>query len=193
MAIQAKKAIKRAKTAAKKTIHGEVFADGKTWTVQHGELLAKPKRGRPFANTEHLFRVVGEKLPIASLVKVRTHLKAILNGQAAQGVYIAHDSMGCPRYIGRGNIFTRLEARLKAQPLELEYFSFYVVADKKHEREIETLMIRAAGFLLEFNTKKKRVSVAPGNIHDYEAGTVFYERQRRRGPVKAVPNHHKTP
>lgn len=182
MAALAKKAAQKPKAAAKKVIHKKIYEDGKTWTVQHGELQAKPKPGRPPVKTEHLFRVVGEKLPYASLSKVKSHLK----GQAVQGVYIAHDSMGCPRYIGRGNIFTRLEARFKAQPLELEYFSFYVVADKKHEREIETLMIRAAGFLLEFNTKKKRVGVAPGNIHDYEAGTVFYERQRKKGLVKAV-------
>lgn len=184
MATQATNTASKRKAAAKKVIHSKVYEDGKTWTVQHGELVATPKRGRPTTKTEHLFRVVGEKLPFASLAKVKAHLKA--KGQPAQGVYIAHDSMGCPRYIGRGSIFTRLEARFKAQPLELEYFSFYVVADKKHEREIETLMIRAAGFLLEFNTKKKRVGVVPGNVHDYEVGTVFYERQRKKGLVKAV-------
>lgn len=184
MATPAKQTASKKKAAAKKVIHRKVYEDGKIWTVQHGELVAPLKRGRPAAKTEHLFRVVGEKLPFASLAKVKADLKA--SGQTAQGLYIAHDSMGCPRYIGRGNIFTRLEARYKAQPMELEYFSFYVVADKKHEREIETLMIRAAGFLLEFNIKKKRVGVAPGNIQDYEAGTVFYERQRKKGLLKAV-------
>lgn len=174
-----KKPASKRKAPATKVIHCQVYADGKTWTVQHGEL--KRGQGRP-AKTEHLFRVVGEKLPFASLDKVKAHLKA--EGQTTQGVYIAHDSMGCPRYIGRGNIFSRLEARYKAQPIELEYFSFYVVSEKKHEREVETLMIRAAGFLLEFNTKKKRVGVAPGNVHDYEVGTIFYERQRKKGTVK---------
>jgi hypothetical protein len=29
------------------------------------------------------------------------------------GVYIAHDSMGCPRYVGRGDIFARLRAHRK--------------------------------------------------------------------------------
>ena len=77
----------------------------------------------------------------------------------------------------RGAIFARLAARKKAQALELEYFSFYVVNEKKHEREIETLLIRAAAFLLEFNTRKKRVGIEAGSIHDYEAGTVFYQRQ----------------
>jgi hypothetical protein len=89
--------------------------------------------------------------------------------------------MGCPRYIGRGDIFNRLEARRKAQPLELKYFSFYVVSEKKHEREIETLLIRAAAFLLEFNTRKKRTGIAHGNIRDFEVGTLFYERQQKRG------------
>jgi hypothetical protein len=41
--------------------------------------------------------------------------------------------MGCPRYIGRGRIFSRLVARQKAQVLELKYFSFCVVEEKKHE------------------------------------------------------------
>lgn len=174
-----KKPASKRKAPATKDIDRQVYADGKTWTVQHGEL--KRGRGRP-AKTEHLFRVVGEKLPFASLANIKADLKA--EGLASQGVYIAHDSMGCPRYIGRGNIFSRLESRYKAQPIELKYFSFYVVSEKKHEREVETLMIRAAGFLLEFNTKKKRVGVTPGNIHDYEAGTIFYERQRKRGAAK---------
>lgn len=89
--------------------------------------------------------------------------------------------MGCPRYIGRGNIFDRLAARKKAQELELEYFSFYVVQEKIHEREIETLLIRTAGFLLEFNDRKKRVGIAPGSVADYEAGTQYYVRRYERG------------
>ena len=75
---------------------------------------------------------------------------------------MAHDSMGHARYAGRGNIFSRLNARHKAQPLELEYFSFYVVLDKQHEREIETALIRVAGPQLVFNSQKKRVTNEPG-------------------------------
>ena len=175
----AKKQARKRKTPATKVIIEEVFADRQTWTVQYGEL--KRPQGRP-QKTEHLFRVIGENLPFTALSAVKKHLKAM--GHTYQGVYIAHDSMGCPRYIGRGNIFTRLESRKKAQPLELEYFSFYVVSEKKHEREVESLLIRAAGFLLEFNDRKKRVGIAPGAIKDYEAGTVFYERQRRKGKAR---------
>jgi hypothetical protein len=102
-------------------------------------------------------------------------------GMSRAGVYVAHDSMGCPRYIGRGSIFSRLAARQKAQQLELKYFSFYVVEEKKHEREIETLLIRAAGQLLEFNTTKKRVTILCGNLRDYEGGTKFFERRYERG------------
>lgn len=174
-----RKPASKRKAPATKVLLGQVYTDKKLWAVEYGEL--KRGQGRPL-RTEHLFKIVGEKIPFAALQKVKLHLKE--EGHTFQGVYIAHDSMGCPRYIGRGNIFSRLEARKKAQPLELEYFSFYVVSEKKHEREVETLMIRAAGFLLEFNDKKKRVGIAPGNIRDYEAGTVFYERQHKKGIVK---------
>lgn len=56
-----------------------------------------------------------------------------------------------------------------------------MVSDKKHEREIETLLIRAAGFLLEFNVRKKRTGIAHGNVRDFEVGTLFYERQQKKG------------
>ncbi|MHA6890821.1 hypothetical protein [Ralstonia pseudosolanacearum] len=180
----AKKATKNgaAKGVAKKvTTEKEVFSKA-PWVVHFGELQQiKKRRGRKpaAAKTEHLFRVVGEKLPFAALAHVKKHLQE--NGYSSQGVYVAHDSMGCPRYIGRGNIFQRLAARKKALQFELEYFSFYVVAEKKHEREIETLLIRAAAFLLEFNDRKKRIGIAPGSVNDFEAGTVFYERRYERG------------
>jgi hypothetical protein len=126
-----------------------------------------------------LFKVVAEKLPYGSLREVKKHMRA--NSFPEQGVYVAHDSMGCPRYIGRGSIFPRLARRKRQQHHELTYYSFYVVSEKKHEREIETLLIRAAGFLLEFNDRKKRVGIAHGNVRDFEAGTLFYERQHKRG------------
>jgi hypothetical protein len=167
---------KSKKARLTKTTSATIYSDSAQWNVLFGEL--KRGQGRPEA-AEHLFRVVGEKLPFTSLPKVRSHLKK--EKILAKGIYIAHDSMGCPRYIGRGDIFQRLEARWKSQPLELLYFSFYVVSEKKHEREIETLLIRAASFLLEFNDRKKRVGISHGNVCDFEAGTLFYERQRKRG------------
>ncbi|MGA8921725.1 MAG: hypothetical protein WB682_01155 [Candidatus Dormiibacterota bacterium] len=63
----------------------------------------------------------------------------------------------------------------------MKYFSFYVVEEKKHEREIETLLIHAAGPLLQFNTKKKRVTISAGAIQDFEGGTHFFERRYKRG------------
>jgi hypothetical protein len=110
-------ASKRKARLTKKTIK-TVYADGEQWKVVYGQL--QPSRGRP-PSTAHLFRVVGEKLPFEALTDVRLHLEKL--GHPRQGVYAAHDSMGCPRYIGRGNIFPRLEARHKAKTLELKYFS----------------------------------------------------------------------
>jgi hypothetical protein len=168
------------KSPTKKIIKSQIWTDGKQWTVQHGEL--KRSQGNP-GKTQHLFKVVAEKIPFDSLSKVKKHMEKHMVDEKfpPQGIYVAHDSMGCPRYIGRGNVFQRLEARKNAQPLELEYFSFYVVSEKKHEREIETILIRAAGPLLEFNDRKKRVGIEPGSILDYEAGTYFFERQYKKG------------
>lgn len=176
MATKQKASKKSNKRPARKIITDAVYKDGSTWTVHYGEL--KRGRGRP-SKEKHLFKVAAEKLPYDSLPAVKKHLQA--QGHTYQGVYVAFDSMGCPRYIGRGNIFARLEARKKAQRLELQYYSFYVVSQKQHEREVETALIRAASFLLEFNERKKRIGISAGAINDYEAGTFFYERHYKRG------------
>ncbi|WP_145032533.1 hypothetical protein [Caulifigura coniformis] len=126
-----------------------------------------------------LFRHVAEKIPFEAIDSVRKEFRS--RGWDSDGVYIAHDSMGFARYVGRGQIFQRLKARKRAAPLELLYFSFYVVGNKNHEREIETIMIRLGGAHLHFNERKKRVDTTAGNIRDYEPGTRFIERQRRRG------------
>ena len=172
-----------ARKTAIKTIENKKVYQGPNWNVCAGELKPPARKpGRPRLEVDSLFKAVGEKLPYDSLAKVKSALKE--KGIAARGVYVAHDSMGCPRYIGRGDIFARLDLRKKAQRLELEYFSFYVVEQKKHEREVETLLIRAAAFLLEFNERKKGWGVDSGDIKDYEAGTVFFEKQYKRGPAK---------
>lgn len=166
------------KKPSKKTIGDKVWF-GNDWAVHYGEL--RRGRGRP-ATTSRLFKFLGEKIPFEALDDVRNHFTS--DGTSSQGVYVAHDSMGTPRYIGRGSIFSRLQARKKAHPHELYYFSFYIVEEKQHEREIETLLIRAAGDSLEFNDRKKRIGIKPGNVRDYEPGTFFYERQSHRGRRK---------
>lgn len=162
------------RTAVKSIVATRIWGNTQ-WTVRYGRVNA----GRGSTGGRRLFRVIGEKLPFESIHSVEKYMKR--KGMTRAGVYLAHDSMGCTRYIGRGNIFSRLIERQKAQVLELKYFSFYVVNEKKHEREIETLLIRAAGPLLEFNTKKKRVTIRAGNLLDYEAGTKFFERRYERG------------
>jgi hypothetical protein len=168
------------KPKAKKVGGDYIWSDKTDWTVRSGELKRQP--GRP--DEARLFKAVAEKIPFGALREIAAHLKK--TGIRRTGVYIAHDSMGVARYIGRGSIFHRLKARQNAQPLELVYFSFYVVADSTHEREIETLLIRAAGPQLHFNTKKKRVDIAPGNVRDYEAGTLYYQRQHKKGKKQSA-------
>jgi hypothetical protein len=143
------------------------------WVVFPG--ILRRRRGRPDV-TGPLFRAVAEKLPKNSLNDVCKDLSSKL-GQKLYGIYVAHDSMGYPRYIGRGDIRSRLSTRFNRQREELMYFSFYVVPKKIHEREVETLMIHAAGSLLDFNDKKKRSGIQAGSVGDFEAGTLFYERR----------------
>lgn len=166
---------KNPKKPSVKTITQRVWSGGNS-IVQYGQL--KRGRGNP-GKVSRLFKYVGEKLPFDALDDVQSHF--VSDGTPSEGVYIAHDSVGSPRYIGRGSVFTRLRAHKKAHPQELLYFSIYIVEDKQHEREIETLLIRSAGDQLLFNSRKKRIGIKPGDIRDYEPGTVFYERQRKKG------------
>jgi hypothetical protein len=163
------------KSAVKKITAKNVWSNAE-WKIRYGRLNAGRGASGP---KKSLLRVVGEKRPFEAISHVEKYMKS--KEHPRNGVYLAHDSMGCPRYIGRGSIFSRLAERKKARELELKYFSFYVVEEKKHEREIETLLIRAAGPLLEFNTKKKRVTHRTGSIGDYEPGTRFFERRYERG------------
>jgi hypothetical protein len=170
------------KKPSAKSGEGKLFGD-ENWTVVKGRLRRLP--GHP-GKAKSLFKFVGEKIPYGFLDDVRKHFKG--EGISADGVYIAHDSMGYPRYIGRGNIFSRLKMRRKQQILELSYFSFFVVEEKMHEREIETIMIRSAGPLLDFNSRKVRNNIQPGSVRDFEAGTKYIQRQYRKGrrPAEVV-------
>jgi hypothetical protein len=149
------------------------------WKVVQGELVARP--GRPAIKT-HLFKVVAEKLPFGSLRNVK---KILVDADIRlSGVYLAHDSMGVARYGGRGQIFDRLASHRRAYPKELVYFSFYIIQQRNHEREIENVILRAAGPQLLLNTKKIRHGIDPGAINDYEPRTYFFERQRLKGRKK---------
>lgn len=105
---------------------------------------------------------------------------------------MAHDSMGVARYGGRGSIFNRLASHKRKYPKELLYFSFFIIKNKNHEREIETALLRAAGSQMVLNQRKVRTGLEVGSVGDYEPGTHFVERQgmrgrkknRRRGPKK---------
>jgi len=166
------------KQKAEKRQEWHIWEDD-TWQVSTGRLVPPPGRPR---KVKSLFLHVAEKIPFEALGAVQSEFTR--NRWKREGVYIAHDSMGFARYVGRGNVFARLRARRRAAPKELTYFSFYIVANKNHEREIETLMIRLGGAHLHFNSRKKRVDIQPGSLRDYEAGTRFIERRYRWGRKK---------
>lgn len=167
-----------AKREHTKTSIDNIWSDD-NWSVIYGELRKGPGRSR---RIKPLFQYVGEKIPFAALREVEKNLEEL--GVEKKGVYIAHDSMGTARYVGQGKIFDRLKVRKKKHPNELVYFSFFVVKDKQHIREVETLLIRGAGPLLEFNDRKKRVGIPSGNVRDYEPGTFYFERQKKKGKKK---------
>ena len=169
---------KQNKKPSEKRDKGFVWKDA-NWTVRWGKLVGSA--GHP-GKVKSLMSWVGEKIPYTALDDTKQKLQ--LQGAKKEGVYVAHDSMGYARYVGRGDVFKRLAARQKAYPKELVYFSFYLVAEKKHEREIETLLIRLGGAHLQFNERKKRVDISPGNVRDYEAGTNYIERQKKKGKKK---------
>ena len=164
------------KGSSKKIVRGAIGPTRGPWKVVGGYL--KRSRGNP-GKIDNLFALVAEKIPFGFIDDVRKAAQA--RDYGTQGVYIAHDSMGWPRYIGRGEVFGRLKARKKINTEELRYFSFYIIKNKKHTREIETVMIRTAGSLLSFNDRKKRQDQMTGRVSDYEAGTEFAERQSKKG------------
>jgi hypothetical protein len=134
----------------------------------------------------NLFLCIGEKLPFECLLEVRKHVRA--QKFHPDGVYMAHDSFGVPRYGGRGRIFSRLASRKRKYPDELAYFSFYIVKQKNHEKELENAILRAAGPQMAINKVKVRTGPQPGSVRDYEPGTHFYRRfnttNQRANPVR---------
>lgn len=162
----------------KNVIYGSIWSDS-DWTVVAGRLVS---RGRP-RRVPHLFTCVAEKLPLKSLARVQKILRD--EKIKTEGVYMAHDSMGVARYGGRGNIFSRLRSHRRKYPKQLVYFSFYVIENKHHEREIENAILRAAGAQMSFNTRKLGDGIYPGRVTDYEAGSYFFERQHKRGKPKS--------
>lgn len=160
-----------------KRITLETIFDGHEWQVKLGELRGKT-RG------DNLFKYIAEKLPWDSFDAVLSHLRK--SGVKREGVYLAHDSFGVARYGGRGQIFARLRNHKKKYERELVYFSFYIIESKTHEREIENVILRAAGPQLVLNQRKVRDGIEPGWVSDYEPGTKFFQRRYARGAKRAA-------
>jgi hypothetical protein len=156
-----------------------VISEKDGWVVWSGWVSGRTKRGQ-----RSLFRCVGEKLPWASLSEVLNNLKSL--NIEREGVYLAHDSFGVARYGGRGRIFARLRSHKRKYSRELVYYSFYIIKDKIHEREIENVILRAAGPQLVLNQRKVRDGIEPGSVRDYEPGTRYYRRKLARGQKRLV-------
>ena len=99
---------------------------------------------------------------------------------------MAHDSFGVARYGGRGNIFARLRNHKRKYRKELVYYSFFIIENKTYEREIENVILRAAGPQLVLNQRKVRDGIDPGRVGDYEPGTKFFRRKYARGTKRGA-------
>ncbi len=173
-----KKKVSR-KAAAKFSIRKTAIMVGTHWSVFGGEM--KRGQGRPPSKGKKpAISAIGEKLPFWSLDAVKKSLDKSETKLHRDhlGVYIAHDSFGSARYIGRGRVFPRLQSRKKAHQAELHYFSFYLIPVAAHRREIETLLIRAASDTVFLNDRKRRVGLEAGSVTDFEAGTIFFVRKK---------------
>lgn len=167
--------------ARSKRINIEVLPVNDDWVIQVGELRPSPSQR---AKRDRLFKYVAEKLPWDALLLVSRYLKS--QGVKRVGVYMAHDSFGVARYGGRGNIFSRLRSHKHKYRKELVYFSFYIIENKTHEREIENAILRAAGPQMILNQRKVRDGIDPGSVNDYEPGTKFFRRKYARGAKRSV-------
>ena len=69
--------------------------------------------------------------------------KILGSGKGGKGVYILFDG-STPMYIGRGNIRQRIrKARASKRRGQCwDHFSWYVVSQRKHEVELEALLLR---------------------------------------------------
>jgi hypothetical protein len=166
--------------ARSKRVNSETILVDDNWYIQIGEL--RPIRRK--TPQDHLFKYVAEKLPWDALPLVSRYLKD--RKVKRLGVYMAHDSFGVVRYGGRGNIFSRLRSHKRKYPKELVYFSFFIIENKTHEREIENAILRAAGPQMILNQRKVRDGIDPGSVNDYEPGTKFFRRRYARGAKRSV-------
>jgi hypothetical protein len=166
-------------TGRRKVVETKIWSDA-DWSVLPGEV----KKSKPGKNAGQekgpLFRLVAEKLPWGALTAVEADLKK--KNLNANGVYAAHDSMGVPRYIGRGAVFSRLRSHKKRHPRELFYFSLFLIDTKAHEQDFESALIRMCSELLvHLNDKKVRLARDVGSPTDFRPQTKFYERQVKKG------------
>jgi hypothetical protein len=99
----------------------------------------------------------------------KINIDAILrSSKGGQGVYILFDG-STPVYVGRGNIKQRIAkactSRRRGQCWD--HFSWYVVPDKRHEQELEALLLRMLPPHLRM-LNRQRGKLAQAEKHDFE-------------------------
>jgi len=158
--------------------HDKYVWDEGARCIRAGKL--RSLQGRP-RKVSPLVSVVGEHLPFASILDVQRHLceRTRKCWQQLLGVYMIHDKKGVVRYAGKGMIFGRLRSHKKKYGDKVTRFSFYLIPDRRHRDEIETLMLR--GLHLTENKQKNRTSTYTRAILSFCPGIHFYQFRGKAG------------
>lgn len=145
-----------------------------------GEVKA-PKGPR----TTSFLTLTGELLPRDSWSELPANIS---------GVYVLFDSSETARYVGISNdVRTRL-GKYFAGHLQADddkrtvavSFSVFMVSNRKHARELESLLIHVLGPALFLNKRKQRRYGIRPDVKVFEAGTLLLQRRDARPPSTAA-------
>jgi hypothetical protein len=101
------------------------------------------------------------------------------------GIYVLyHGAM--PVYIGRGMIFSRLKQHSHEVSRKNQYwdrFSWFVVANTKHERELESLLLEALPFYVR-SLNKQGGKLSRKNLHKHPSDELNYVALPTLPPIR---------
>ncbi len=173
--------LKKRKMETKESRHGTRWLEPEENDLLiRGEVRARQGRRKPSFLT-----LVGEMLPREAWRELPDHVA---------GVYVLFDSSETARYVGiasdvrarLGQYFTgSLEGDNDKRAITAS-FSVFMVSNRKHARELESLLIHVLGPALFLNKRKQRAFGVRPDAKVFEAGTLVLQRRRSR-PTYMLP------
>lgn len=156
-------------------------AHGTRWLRPSGnELLVRGEvRARRGRRKPSFLTLIGEMLPRESWLELPDHVS---------GVYVLFDSSETARYVGiasdvRARLRQYFTGRLKDDDDKRAItasFSVFMVSNRKHARELESLLVHVLGPALFLNERKQRAFGVRPDAKVFEAGTLVLQRRKSR-------------